>query len=1411
MKTKRLLAGALAAGLALGALSVFDGDVVHAQSTGAGAAGAPSPEAGAPRAPEAHEQLGDAGAAYESPAALRRKTFPPPPPPTPAQISALEALKEQVDAYERGAKEYRDTITSIVKLHYEAKRQQVLSGLDEEIAIERAELEKAREVAIRRLEEFIATYTGGRAHPEATPDAMYRLAALYEEVARSEDAPAPIEDGLKEAIRLYKRVIREYPDYRELAGVYYFLGHALNDSGRMPEAQQVWRSLVCRNAYPYPTEPDPADPERDLVRPMPQDADEAHWTAWRYRYTHPGAVSEANPETVYVEVYPERCAPIPQPGLRPGEDPKYVAEVWWQIGNWEFDQLDLGSGVTREDPAAVWGYNRAASAYTRAMRYKRPPLYGVALYKYAWTLFKQQRYERATREFVNLLLYTDEQEELTGDRGADFRSEAYTYIAGSLTNVDFAGPEAWEPYIVRPDILDTEPDPDRAEQKLAIAIDRVKDPGLIPQDKAWTIDVYRALGSEFRSLNQFRNATHVYETMLARWPLHPTAPETQHAIAETYDQLAVTKRPGTPEHDEATRRALEARTKLASYIGETPWVEANKDDVAALQTAERLVRSGLRQAAAQNTNNAKAALVAASETNDVGRQLELLARAAREYELAAVAWEGYLRQDENAPDAYESRYWHADARHNHVRIQLKLHEVAPRTYAEPTQKDIRAALAAAVEVRDSNEDDTYLDNAAFFVVDVSDIDRDLAYARFAETSGAAGVAVRDDVRFDGTDPDTRNVVRDAIPPVVQQSMTARDEYVHIVPPSLDPGKKALDYQYYVAEQYFLYGHFDEAKRRFDAMWKENCKENEYGYKAWERLITMAAVTRDVEESLRLAEAERARSCAFTADQTAASEGIIEPIGQEAAYVKARAKFEEACEAKAGQACKNPDAPHKRPIWREAAELYEAALKAAPARRDAPEGAMNAAYAYKQIGEYNKAIALYDTFITEYGSNQQLTLLEKGDPKTKTPPEPKLYEERVKYLGDAYDALGTTYYSFFNYQRAAETYEQVSANGRFDEPRRRDAATNAMVLYANMGQREKMLAEHRTLVRLRPAAEDKANADYLVASYDYKQWDPKGADSGSNRQSRLAAQTALMQYHQANRNNAAASRFVVEAAYAVAKMKKTSGDRDYRTWLASTVTAWDGFRARSAAEAQKPPYVDYAAEAAFTLLDEEIAAKFETTATHTYPETVPDILGDATTGKKGKYQLNAEEAQKWDLRLEDEVIKKYESLEWVPAAFARQGSIFDTLRTGLYNTVRVKLFTRQQERLLDTMRDSGREDLMMKADELEDVARDFWRDKKQQELDGADEVMVRRYATAVAYARRYNVKNPAITKAIGRLAYYTDIVGDAKMRAYVSNTPDPTTRGASKLPYTPNLYVQTRPGLTVLPQARGDARPLPASP
>ena len=688
----------------------------------------------------------------------------------------------------------------------------------------------------------------------------------------------------------------------------------------------------------------------------------------------------------------------------------------------------------------------------------------------------------------------------TGEAGADFRGEAYQYISASLANVDFVGPGPNEPYMQRADIFDTEPDPTKAEIKLHVAIDRVRDPSIIPQDKPWTINIYRSLAEDFKGLNEYNNAIEVYLDMLKKWPMDPTAPDTQNSIAETYDQQNVEKRVGTPEHDAIAAKSLEARTALANYIGNTPWVDANKENPEAIANAERLVKGGLQRAAAQHTNTGLAAEAEAANTGDLGRQTDLLVRALAEYKLAALGWAGFLHQDENAADAYESRYWLAQARHEQVKIEIILNKL--KKGPPPTSQEIAEAKQAAIDVRDSNEDDKHLMNAAVFVVDLSDVDRDLAFQQFADTNGAAGIEDRQSPHYD--DNGTGKPIVDPIPPQIQASIQAREDFIVRVPASLDTTKNAIQYATWDAGEYYLYGHFDEARARYEPMYKDHCGKDKYGYQAWEHLITMSNKSGDSERSRQLAEAQKEHSCAISADQEAKAGLIVNPTLQEAAYIKARAMFKEAQAASPG--------PERDKLWREAAGLFEAALQAAPDRAEAPEGAMNAAYAYKQVGDFTRAIDMYNKFITAYGSEDTLNALQKGDPKAKVAPDPKKYQERIGYLGDAYNALSTTYYSFFNYQRAAETKEKISSNPRFDEKMRKDSASDAMELYAALGQRDKLLAQYKILSSLHPAADEQAKADYTVADYDYRQWNPQGATPGRTGKSRVAAETALMQFY-----------------------------------------------------------------------------------------------------------------------------------------------------------------------------------------------------------------------------------------------------------------------------------------------------------
>ena len=1351
-----------------------------------------------------------------------RPHAPPLPPPTPQQAAALDAMRQEAEAFERGARDYKDTITTLVTLHYEEKKKAILGGLDHEIGIEKDELKKARENAIRQLEVFVDRYSGPNAQPEATPDAMYRLAALYEERARGDEDPnSDFAVTLKPAVALYKRVIREFPKYNELAGIYYFLGHALNDSRRVDEAQQVWRSLVCHNHYKSPTPPDAKNPDVDSVPPMPQDHDDAYWKTWRGRYPRPEALKKGpRGDTVFDDPYPQDCDILSQPNALSGQEPKYVAEVWWRIGDWEFDQLDIRGGVVEYEPYAVWDYNRAASAYTHSMQFKKPPLFGVALYKYAWTLFKQQRYEAAVREFVHLLNYTDEQEKLTGDPGADFRQEAFTYIAGSLDNFDFAGPPAEEPYITRPDILDTAKSPAEAEGRLRVAIDRVQDPRLIPQDKPWSIEIYKALALEFRAINQYKNALTLYQTMLTKWPMDPSAPDTQSAIAEVYELLTQQTKVGDERH-EYERKVLEARTALAKYIGDTPWVDANKDNPAALQRAEELVRTGLKGAAITHTRNGQAALEQADQTSDAKEKLRLTNYALQEYKLAALGWLGYLKQDENAPDAYKSRYFYADSLHNQVRLEVALHQFDPKQFMAPTSQEIATAEQAAIDVRDSDEDDQFIDNAGLFVVDLSDVDRDVAFQRWQDSSGAQGVEPRKEPKLDGKEGD-KKVVIDEIPDVLQKSMKARDEYVQRVPPERDKQNRALEYAFYAADQDYLYGHFKEARDRFEPIYKEKCGKSPLGYEAWKRLLVMSNLQKDAERSRQLAEAEKKHSCAVTdAEVKEAKSGLVDQVLQNAAFEDANKVFEQAKNAKPG--------PAQDALWLKAGQMYRAALEAAPAHKDAPAAAINSAFCYKQIGDFATAIKLYNLFINSYGSEALLDRLEHGgtDPADKAPvvPNPDEYKERIKYLGMAYDALSTTYYGFFEYQQAAESFAKIANNSRFDDPRRENAAHIAMALYSNLGDRSNMARMYDVSVdsKMRLAPDKRAEADYLKASFDYGQWNPNGGDSGPNASARRQAIATLMQFHGTSKGKAESARYALEAAYRIAKMMQAAGDTAFHTWFKTTISDWEYFKShpitmtsggkQSRIVATDAPYSDYGGEADFTLVDEDVRGAFDyATGHHRYAGNVKDVAAEVDKDL-------GEAEKKWRPLLEH-VSTQYGSFEWAAAATARVGSLYDSIRTGL-DLVVPKYFTPQQEALLAKLQKivvqlqtAGQNDkadqVQQQIDDTRDQVRAKWREAKDKYMDVCNQKMIREYVTAALLARKYNAKNATVQAAVSRLAYFTDYLGDEKMKPYVEAVQDPLSPG-SKLAYVSGEFLQWRSGVVAIPPPSGQPGPLPAAP
>jgi tetratricopeptide (TPR) repeat protein len=1290
--------------------------------------------------------------------------------PTAKQVEAFSQLDAEAKLFEAGAKDYEENLSSVVKHHFEERRRRVVSALDKRIKLEDEQVKLSRDEAIRSLEEFVAKYQGQNAHADATPDAMYRLAALYEERGRA-DLDVDLQLALQPAMGLYRKIIAEFPKYKEAAGVHYYLGHAYTDTGELAQAQQAWRSLVCANRFNVDT--DPVQGKGILLQPLAQDHDENFWTTWYNTHPvpldqlrsrpKPGSRLAKQEELEFVDPY-EGCESLPQ-DIKEGDEPRYVAEVWWQLGNYHFDQIEQSGGP--------YELNRARAAYDRSMQFKKPPLYGVALYKRAWTMFKQQRYKPAVEGFVNLLFYADEQEEATGDSGADFRSEAFTYVASSLTYVDFNGPGEIDPYIARNDVLDVESDALAAEEKMAVAIERVQDPTLVPQDKKWSVEIYKALAKEFAEISQQRNAIRTLELTLSKFPLDRDAPKLQNQVADLYDALAKGSPDGSPVRDEMVSLGLAARTRLAEYVGKTDWTRANKDDPEALQTAEELVRVGLQRAAADHTNAGRALFARAKEVADKDTQLSLLRKAIDEYQMAAKGWGAYIDQDPNAIDAYESRFWQADALYWNAVLQLETGQI-------PSDDDIDRAQLAARQVRDSNEDDKFLQPAAFYLVVLADRVLAAKHREFEETQGASGVARREEVEFEG-DGSTRRAVALELPREVKAVVSARDDYIKRVEPRNDPQKNGPLYAFQAADYMFLYGQFALAQPRFEAIMAVNCGKNEWGYKAWEKLISMSNFQGNAARSRELVEG---KSCAFDAETKAAEDALRTPVRQGVAYLDARKLYDEAEGMEPGA--------DRDKRWREAAAAYNVALDAAPDRDEAPEAAMNGAYAYKQVGEYDKAIAMYELFIARYGSEKNLGELKNGAPNAEPPVEanPERYENRVKYLKMAYDALGNAYVLFFDYPKAAQTFDTVSKVGHFTDEQRRGAAQQAMSLYASLGDAKGMKAAHDRFVSLGAEPAQVAEADFVLASATLKEWDQWSPDTGANATARKRAEGAMRTYYEQYRNNPAARKFTVEAAYWVAKMKVAARAGGEKPWWDNTIASFAAYRGEAppaddgTSSAMGTREANFGAEAAFTLLDAEIKTAFDYDAGHhRFRGTPQDVLL--------AYQTDAKGAKVWFDRLQ-RIVEDYGSPEWGTAAFARQGSLYDSLRSGLYNArpPELVMFDAKTETMLKRAEESDNLQLQEKADAIRVQVETAWQESRDRELEGADKVMVDRYGRAIALARKYNVSNPAIVRAIQRLAFFTDVIGEAKLSAYTQGVPD--------LNYSPGTFVRIRPGLVAGP-------------
>lgn len=197
----------------------------------------------------------------------------------------------------------------------------------------------------------------------------------------------------------------------------------------------------------------------------------------------------------------------------------------------------------------------------------------------------------------------------------------------------------------------------------------------------------------------------------------------------------------------------------------------------------------------------------------------------------------------------------------------------------------------------------------------------------------------------------------------------------------------------------------------------------------------------------------------------------------------------------------------------------------------------------------------------------------------------------------------------------------------------------------------------------------------------------------------------------------------------------------------------------------PSEASLAAEHEFTALDREIATTFDYEAGfHHYQGTSVEVVA--------AYQKDADQAMALYRRLQH-IVDADRSPEWTTAAIARQGSLYDSLRSGLYNAraPKLQIFDPQTEAILRKAEASDNPDLLEKARMLREKVSNAWRDRRDHELDSADQIMIDRYGNAVVRAQRYRVSGAGVARAVRRLAFFADALGEPQMRRYIASVRD----------------------------------------
>jgi cellulose synthase operon protein C len=586
----------------------------------------------------------------------------PPAAPRPLQLSAEEKneLKDVEAEYERflaAANQHDQRMRSIARHEYDARTGELQKRYGDRIAKAEAERGRRHGDTVALLEKFLASHPG---HAQFTPDAMFRLADLYIDIADQEveaklaaqeaagpqanppDAAAIVADYSR-STKLWEDILGRFESFRQTPSTLYLLAYYGKANSRDPNADrralQLFLALACANRYKW-NDPPSRPPTRDEALKRIERKD--------LRDPYAG------------------CTPYPS------ADTELVRHAWVRgVADYHFT-------VPGELDEAIAAYLKIANGGNESK------LYAESLYKLAWSYYKRDRLNDSIRRFDDSVKLYDSVIAAGGQPPLELRDESIQYISVAFT-------DPWEG--------ETETSPTRSfERAQAFYKGRENEPHVR--------DVWVAMGKAFTELQAWDQAVDAYRTAIGPpWELNPANPVVHQEIVNVFEAKG--------DKFAADGAAAELATK---YAPGTAWFAANEKDREAMDNQRRIAERAL-YAATRNTHSAATTLrkdYEASATKDPAAKQEYLAMYARAIDLYRTFIATYAESDyvyefsflegealywsERYPEAVAQYKWVRDHRDLGTAYYIDAARSVVQSYEADAQRQVDAGKLAALKV-----------------------------------------------------------------------------------------------------------------------------------------------------------------------------------------------------------------------------------------------------------------------------------------------------------------------------------------------------------------------------------------------------------------------------------------------------------------------------------------------------------------------------------------------------------------------------------------------------------------------------------------------------------------------------------------------------------------------------------------